>query len=111
MVVFTKKKKKKKRTKNASFFIDPIAQDSKQNDAPDNVEKAQKSPESPKAIKKLQSYAHQVPGNFQNISPKMPTINTPLLYLKDNLDGHSSNVCTNDRFFIKKSIFKERTGS
>ena len=111
MVLFTKKKKKKKRTKNASFFIDPIAQDSKQNDAPDNVEKAQKSPESPKAIKKLQSYAHQVPGNFQNISPKMPTINTPLLYLKDNLHGHSSNVCTNDRFFIKKSIFKERTGS
>ena len=54
---------------------------------------------------KLESFAHQVPGNFQNITPNMPTPNTPLLYRKDNLDGHSSNVCTDDRFFMKKSSF------
>ena len=29
------------------------------------MEKAHKSPESPKAIKKLDSFAHQVPGNFK----------------------------------------------
>ena len=44
------------------------------------MEKAHKSPESPKVIKKLESFAHQVPGNIQNITPNMPTINTPLLY-------------------------------
>ena len=86
--------------KNASLFINPIAQDSKKNDKPDNVEKAHKSPESPKTIKKLESFAHQVPGNFQNITPNVPTINTPLLYRKDNLDGYSSKVCTDDRFFL-----------
>ena len=47
---------KKKKGKNGSFFINPIAQDSKKKkDEPDNVEKAHKSPESPKAIKKLES--------------------------------------------------------
>ena len=30
------------------------------------MEKAHKAPESPAAIKKVQSFAHQVPGNFQN---------------------------------------------
>ena len=49
------------------------------------MEKAHKPPESPKAIKKLESFAHQVPGNIQNITRNMPTINTPLLYRKDNL--------------------------
>ena len=68
------------------------------------MEKAHKSPESPKAIKKLESFAHQVPGNFQNITPNMPTINTPLLYRKDNLDGYSSNVCTDDRFFYEEIL-------
>ena len=63
------------------------------------MEKAHKSPESPKAIKKLEPFAHQVPGNFRNITPNVPTINTLLLYRKDNLDGCSSNVCTGDRFF------------
>ena len=58
------------------------------------------NPESSKAIKKLEYFAHHVPGNFQNITPNMPTINTPLLYRKDNLDGYSSNVCTEDRFFL-----------
>ena len=67
------------------------------------MEKAHKSPESPKVIKKLESFAHQVPENFQNRTPNMPTTNTPLLYQKDNLDGHSSNVCTDYRFFMKKS--------
>ena len=69
------------------------------------MERAHKSPESPKAIKKLESFAHQVPGNFQNKTLNMPTINTLLLYRKDNLDGYSSNVCTEDRFFMKKSSF------
>ena len=67
------------------------------------MEKAHKSPESPKVIKKLESFAHQVPENFQNRTPNMPTTNTPLLYQKDNLDGHSSNVCTDYKFFMKKS--------
>ena len=35
----------------------------------------------------------------------MPTINTPLLYREDILDGHSSNVCTNDRFFYEEIFF------
>ena len=67
--------------------------------------KAHKSPESSNAIKKLESFAHQVPGNFQSITPNVPTITTPLLYRKDNLDGHSSNICTDDRCFMKKSFF------
>ena len=69
------------------------------------MEKAHKFPESPKAIKILESFAHQVPGNFQNITPNMPTINTPLLYRKDNLDGRSSNVCTDDKFFYEEIVF------
>ena len=72
------------------------------------MEKAHKSPESRKAIKKLESFAHQAPGNFQNITPNMPTINTPQLYRKDNLDGHSSNVCTDDRFFYEEILFLRR---
>ena len=68
------------------------------------MEKAQKSPELPKVIKKLESFAHQVCENFQNITPNMPTINTPLLYQKDNLDGHSSNVCTEYRFFYEEIL-------
>ena len=47
MVVFTKK-----RGKNASVFINSIAQD-RTNNEPDTVENGKKSPESPKAIKKL----------------------------------------------------------
>ena len=65
------------------------------------MEKAHKSPESPKAIKKVECFAHQVPGNFQNITRNMPTTNTPLLCRKDNLDEHSSNVSTDDRFFYE----------
>ena len=37
-----------------------------------------------KQLKKLECLAHQVPRNIQNITPTMPTINTPLLYGKDN---------------------------
>ena len=55
-----------------------------------------------KAHKKLESFAHHVPGNFQNITPSMPAINTPLLYRKDNLDGHSSNACADNRFFYEE---------
>ena len=55
-----------------------------------------------KAHKKLESFAHHVPGNFQNITPNMPAINTPLLYRKDNLDGHSSNACADNRFFYEE---------
>ena len=41
----------------------------------------------------------------------MPTLNTPTLYQKDNLDGYSSNVCTDDKFFLwRNPLFKERTG-
>ena len=69
------------------------------------MEKAHKSPESPKVIKKLKSFAHQNPQYFQNITPNMSTINTSLLYWKDNLEGHTSNACTDDRFFMKKSFF------
>ena len=47
MVVSTKKK----RGKNASFFINPIAQDSKKNDEPENVEKTHKSLNHPKQLK------------------------------------------------------------
>ena len=69
------------------------------------MEKVHKSTESLKAIKNLKSFAHEVPGNIQNITPNMPTINTLLLYRKDNLDGHSSNVYTEDRFFMNESFF------
>ena len=72
------------------------------------MEKAHKSPESPKAIKKLESFARQVHGNFHNITPNMSTINTPLLYRKDNLDGHISNACTDDRFFYKEIFFLKK---
>ena len=58
-----------------------------------------------KAHKKLESFAHQVPGNFENITPNMPAINTPLLYRKDNLDGHSSNACADNRFFYEEILF------
>ena len=37
----------------------------------------------------------------------MPTINTPL-YGKDNLDGHSSNVCIDNRFFLWRNPFLSR---
>ena len=95
---------KKRGVKMLPFLLIPLHRIAK-NDEPDNVEKARKSPESPKAIKKLESFAHQVPGNFRNITPNMPTINTPLLYRKDNLDGHSSNACTHDRFFYEEILF------
>ena len=35
----------------------------------------------------------------------MHLINIPLLYRKDNSGGHSSNACTDDRFFQKEVIF------
>ena len=35
----------------------------------------------------------------------MPTINTLLLYRKDNLDGNSSDVCTDNRFFYEEMLF------
>ena len=34
----------------------------------------------------------------------MSTINRPLLYRKDNLDGYSSNVCTDDRFLYEEIL-------
>ena len=72
------------------------------------MEKAHKSPESPNAIKKLESLARQVTGNFQKITPNMPAINTPQLYRNDNLDGHCSNVCTDYRFFYEEILFLKR---
>ena len=38
----------------------------------------------------------------------MPPIHTPLLYRKDNLDGHSSNLCTDDRFFCEEILLLRR---
>ena len=76
------------------------AKKKKKNDEPDNVEKAHKSPESPKAIKKV-----ECSWKFSKHNTNMPAINAPQLYQKDNSDGHSSNVYTDDRFFMKKSIF------
>ena len=69
------------------------------------MEKAHKSPESSKVVKKLEYFAHQVPENFQNKTPNIPTINTPLLYQKDNLDEHSRNLCTDDIFFYEEIFF------
>ena len=83
----------------------PLPRMSKKNDEPNNVEKAHKSPESPTANEKLESFAQQIPGNFQNITRNMPTINTSLLYWKDNLDGHSSNDILTIDVFMKKSFF------
>ena len=31
--------------------------------------------------------------------------NSVYIYRKDNLDGHSSNVCTEDRFFYEEILF------
>ena len=46
---------RKKREVNASFFINSIAPDSNKNHGLENVERVQKSPESPKTIGKLAS--------------------------------------------------------
>ena len=97
---------KKKRGKNALFFINLVLSVSNKNDKPDSVERVHKSPESPKAIEKLESFADHDLGNIKNVTQSMHLINTPLLYRKDNSGGHSSNVCTNDR----KSVFKESAG-
>ena len=35
----------------------------------------------------------------------MPAINTSLLYRKDNLDGHNSNACADNRFFYEEILF------
>ena len=49
MVTFTKR-----RSKNAPFFINPIALGNNKNDWPDNVERVDKSRESPENIEKLE---------------------------------------------------------
>ena len=97
---------KKKRGKNALFFINLVLSVSNKNDKPDSVERVHKSPESPKTIEKLESFADHDLGNIKNVTQSMHLINTPLLYRKDNSGGHSSNVCTNDR----KTFFKESAG-
>ena len=104
MVVFTKKK----RGKNASFFINPISEDNNENDEPNNIEKVHKSPECPKAIEKLESFTNQVPGIIQHVTPNLPPISTPQLYRKDNLDGHSIDVCIDDRIFHEEVLFLRR---
>ena len=105
MVVFTKK-----RGKHASFFINPIPPYSNKNDGSDSVERVHKSPKSPKSIKKPESFAEHDLENIKIVTLSMHLINTLMLYRKDNLGGHSSNVCTDVRFFKKKSFFKERAG-
>ena len=104
MVVFTKK-----RGKHASFFINPIPPASNKNDGSASVERVHKSPESPKSIKKPESFAEHDLENIKIVTLSMHLINTLMLYRKDNLGGHSSNVCTDVRFF-KKSFFKEKAG-
>ena len=98
----------KKRGKNAFFFLNPISEGNNENGEPNNMEKVHKFPESPKAIEKPKSFTDQVPGNIQNVTPNMPPINTPLLYQKYNLHGHSSNICTDDRIFHEKALFLRR---
>ena len=46
---------KKRRVKMLPFLLIPLPRIAKKKDETDNVEKAHKSPESPKAIKKLES--------------------------------------------------------
>ena len=75
------------------------------NDGSNSVERVHKSPALPKTIKKLESSADHDLGNIQNVTPSMYPINTPLLYQKDNSCGHSSNVCTEDRFFSRRCPF------
>ena len=67
-------------------------------------------PQSPKSIKKPKSFAEHDLENIKIVTLSMHLINTLMLYRKDNLGGHSSNVCTDVRFFKKKSFFKERAG-
>ena len=52
-----------------SFFINPIPPDSNKNDGSDTVERVHKSPESPKIIEKLESFADHDLGNIQNVTP------------------------------------------
>ena len=79
MVVF-----KKKRSKNASIFINWIAPNNNKNYGPDNMQRVDKSPESPKTIEKLESFADHDLGNIQNVTPSIHLINTPILCRKDN---------------------------
>ena len=62
------------------FFINPISPDSKKNHGPDSLERVHKSPESPKTIEKLESFADHDLGNIQNVTSSMHLINKPLLY-------------------------------
>ena len=48
---------KNKKVKNISFFINLIPPDSNKADGPDGVKRVDKSPESPKTIEKLESFA------------------------------------------------------
>ena len=75
MVVFTKKG-----GKNASFFINSIARDSNKNHGPDNVQRADKSPESLKTGEKLESFTDHNLGNIQNVTSNILLINTPLFH-------------------------------
>ena len=69
------------------------------------MERRRKSPKSTKTIEKLESFADHDFENIQNVTSIMHLISTPLLYGKDNSGGHSSNVCTDDRFFPKELLF------
>ena len=75
MVVFTKKG-----GKNASFFINSIARDSNKNHGPDNVQRADKSPESLKTGEKQGSFTDHNLGNIQNVTSNILLINTPLFH-------------------------------
>ena len=95
----------KERVKIAPVFINPIPPDSNKNDESGSVERGRKSPKSTKTIEKLESFADHDFEDIQKVTSIMHLISTPLLYGKDNSGGHSSNVCTDDRFFPKEVLF------
>ena len=66
--------------KNDSFFINPIDRHTNKNHGPDNVQRADKSPESLKTAEKLGSFTDHNLGNIQNVTSNILLINTPLLH-------------------------------
>ena len=45
---------------------------------------------------------------MQNVTPSIYLINTLLPYRKDHSDGHSSNVCPDDRFFLEEVVISRK---
>ena len=96
----------KKRGKNAFFFINPIVQNSKKTMSGIMWKKLTKPLNHLQQLKKYNLLLTKFLEIFKT-TPNMPTINTPLLYRKDYLDGHSSNghSSTDGRFFYEEILF------